>query len=157
MLASPVALSLRSWEARTASAAPITTSEEEALRALAALHPIDAHVHVFKTSADFQAMLEQEQLTLLDVLVVDDTWAPRNQLQPQIDDAWKLAQSSKGRVFLCTTFDGYKFNSPTFVEGRLWLKNNNGKYVLPDDSRLTPIYQDIAEHDKTPACPPRRT
>jgi hypothetical protein len=149
----------------------MTTSEEEALRAFAALHPIDAHVHVFKTAPEFQAMVEQEQLTLLDVLVVDDTWAPRNQLQLQIDDAWKLARSSKGHVFLCTTFDGYKFNSSTFVEDslrqinrdfqsgaiavKIWktfgmeIKNNKGKYVLPDDSKLTPIYQDIAEHDKT--------
>jgi|SRR6266478_6792628 hypothetical protein len=115
LLASIAALSLRSWRPRTAQAAPKNTSEEEALKAFAALHPIDAHVHVFKTAPEFQGMLEQEQLTLLNVLVVDDTWAPRNQLQPQIDDAWKLVHSSHGHVLLCTTFDGYKFNAPTFT------------------------------------------
>jgi hypothetical protein len=119
------AFSLRPWPPGTISAAPMTTSEEEALRAFAALRPIDAHVHVFKTAREFQAMLEQEQLTLLDVLVVDDTWAPRNQLQPQIDEAWKLARSSKGHVFLCTTFEGYKFNSSTFVEDSLRQSNSD--------------------------------
>jgi predicted TIM-barrel fold metal-dependent hydrolase len=156
---------------RTAQAASNVTTEEEALKSLAALHPIDAHVHVFKTAPEFQAMLEQEQLTLLNVLVVDDTWGPRNQLQPQIDDAWKIVHSSKGHVFLCTTFDGYKFNSPTFTSDsvqqinrdfkdgaiavKIWktfgmeIKNSNGKYVLPDDPKLKPIYDDIAGHDKT--------
>lgn len=164
-------LFLRSWNSTNAQASSNITSEEKALKAFAALHPIDAHVHVFKTAPEFQAMLEQEQLTLLNVLVVDDTWAPRNQLQPQIDDAWKLVHSSHGHVLLCTTFDGYKFNAPTFTQDsvqqinrdfqdgaiavKIWktfgmeIKDSNGKYVLPDDPKLKPIYEDIAQHDKT--------
>jgi predicted TIM-barrel fold metal-dependent hydrolase len=154
-----------------ANAAGNATSEVDALKAFADLHPIDAHVHVFRTAPEFQAMLEQERLTLLNILVVDDTWAPRKELQPQIDDAWKLVHSSKGHVFLCTTFDGYKFNSPTFTEDsvrqinrdfndgaisvKIWktfgmeIKDSNGKYVLPDDPKLQPIFEDIAKHDKT--------
>ncbi|MGA8868135.1 MAG: amidohydrolase family protein [Candidatus Sulfotelmatobacter sp.] len=165
------ALSSRSWNPTTVEAAPKTISEEAALKAFAALHPIDAHVHVFKTGPEFQAMLELEQLTLLNILVVDDTWAPRNQLQPQIDDAWKLVHSSGGHVFFCTTFDGYKFNSPTFSEDsvrqinrdfndgaiavKIWktfgmeIKDSAGKYVLPDDPKLKPIYEDLVRHDKT--------
>jgi hypothetical protein len=164
-------LFLRPWSSTNAQAALNITSEEEALKAFAALHPIDAHVHVFKTAPEFQAMLEHEQITLLNILVVDDTWAPRNQLQPQIDDAWKLVHSSNGHVLLCTTFDGYKFNAPTFVQDsiqqvnrdfqdgaiavKIWktfgmeIKDSNGKYVLPDDPKLKPIYEDIARHDRT--------
>jgi predicted TIM-barrel fold metal-dependent hydrolase len=171
LLAFLAVLYLRSWNSRTARAASNVTTEEEVLKSFAALHPIDAHIHIFKTAPEFQAMLEQEQLTLLNVLVVDDTWGPRNQLQPQIDDAWKIVHSSKGHVFLCTTFDGYKFNSPTFAQDRIqqinrdfrdgaiavkiWktfgmeIKDSNGKYVLPDDPKLKPIYADIAQHDKT--------
>ena len=171
LLAVIAVLLLRPLHRANASAAPKATSQEEALEAFARLSPIDAHVHVFKTAPEFQAMLEQEQLTLLDVLVVDDTFAPRHQLQPQIDDAWKLVHSSKGHVFLCTTFDSYKFNSPTFTEDsvrqinrdfqdgalavKIWktfgmeIKDSNGKYVLPDDAKLTPIYQAISQHDKT--------
>jgi len=152
-------------------AAPAVVGDDGTLNDFAALHPIDAHVHVFKTAPEFQHMLEQEHLTLLNVLVVDDTWPPRNQLQPQIDDAWKLVRSSNGHVFLCTTFDGYQFNSPTFtgnsigqvnrdfkdgaIAVKIWktfgmeIKDTNGKYVLPDDPKLKPIYEDIAKHDKT--------
>jgi predicted TIM-barrel fold metal-dependent hydrolase len=154
-----------------AAASQDKTSEADALKGFASMHPIDVHVHVFRSGPGFQAMLEEEQLTLLNILVVDDTWAPRNQLQPQIDDAWKLVHSSKGHVFLCTTFDGYKFNSPTFTQDsirqidrdfkdgaigvKIWktfgmeIKDSAGKYVLPDDPKLQPIFEDIAQHDKT--------
>ena len=146
-------------------------SEPDALKGFRELHPIDAHVHVFQTAPRFQAMLERDNLTLLNILVVDDTWKPRNQLQPQIDDAWKLVHSSKGHVFLCTTFDGYNFNTPTFTEDsirqinrdfkdgaiavKIWktfgmeIKDGKGNYVLPDDPKLQPIFEDIAKHDKT--------
>src|SRR5580704_1730551 len=40
------------------------TSTEEALKSLAAIRPIDVHVHVFKTDPAFQALLERLQLTL---------------------------------------------------------------------------------------------
>jgi hypothetical protein len=159
------------WRPEVLGATPPAISDDDALHAFAALHPIDAHVHVFKTAPQFQRMLQDEHLTLLNVLVVDDTWPPRNQLQPQIDDAWKLVRSSDGHVFLCTTFDGYKFNSPNFTEDsvrqinrdlkggaiavKIWktfgmeIKDSNGKYVLPDDPKLKPIYEDIARRDKT--------
>jgi hypothetical protein len=166
-----MALLLITWTRVPLDAAPAAIGDDVALKDFAALRPIDAHVHVFKTAPEFQEMLEQEHLTLLNVLVVDDTWPPRNLLQPQIDDAWKIVHSSRGHVFLCTTFDGYKFNSPTFTEDsigqinrdfkdgaiavKIWktfgmeVKDSNGKYVLPDDPKLKPIYEDIARHDKT--------
>jgi hypothetical protein len=160
-----MALLLITWTRVPLDAAPAAIGDDVALKDFAALRPIDAHVHVFKTAPEFQEMLEQEHLTLLNVLVVDDTWPPRNLLQPQIDDAWKIVHSSRGHVFLCTTFDGYKFNSPTFTEDsigqinrdfkdgaiavKIWktfgmeVKDSNGKYVLPDDPKLKPIYEDI--------------
>jgi predicted TIM-barrel fold metal-dependent hydrolase len=159
------------WRSEPLNAVPTDIGDDEALQGFAALHPIDAHVHVFKTGSEFQDMLQDEHLTLLNVLVVDDTWPPRKQLQPQIDDAWKLVHSSKGHVFLCTTFDGYKFTSPTFTDDsvrqinrdlkdgaiavKIWktfgmeIKDSEGKYVLPDDPKLKPIYADIAAHGKT--------
>jgi predicted TIM-barrel fold metal-dependent hydrolase len=171
LLAVLAAFSLWSSNSKTTRAASGVPSEEETLKSFATLYPIDAHVHIFKIGPEFQAMLEQEQLTVLNILVVDDTWGPRNKLQPQIDDAWKLVHSSNRHMFFCTTFDGYKFNSPTFTEDsvrqinrdfkdgaiavKIWktfgmeIKNRNGKYVLPDDPKLTPIYDDIAQHDKT--------
>jgi predicted TIM-barrel fold metal-dependent hydrolase len=157
--------------------APVSASPENAaedasvLRAFAALHPIDVHVHVFKTNPQFQAMLERLNLKLLNILVMDDTLSYRKQLQKQIDDAQALVQSSHGHVALCTTFDPYKFDSPSFtadaikqidrdfaqgaVAVKIWknigmeIKNSAGQYIMADDPKFEPIYQDIASHGKT--------
>ena len=147
------------------------TSNEQALTSFAALEPIDAHVHVFKTDPAFQAMLGRLHLQLLNILVVDDTLSYRKQLKPQIDDALALVRSSHGHVALCTTFDPYRFNDASFsadaiqqinqnfAEGavavKIWknigmeIKAQDGKFIMPDDPKLAPIYRDIAEHGKT--------
>lgn len=154
-----------------ASSSPAPASDEQVLKSFAALQPIDAHVHVFKTDPAFQAMLERLHLTLLNILVVDDTVSHRKQLKPQIDDAFVLMRSSHGHSALCTTFDPYKFNNASFsaeaikqldenfaagaVAVKIWknigmeIKNGDGKFVLPDDPKLEPIYRDIAKHGKT--------
>jgi hypothetical protein len=89
-------------------------SAEQALKSLARLNPIDVHVHVFKHDPAFQAFLEKANLKLLNILVVDDTLSYRKQLAPQVSDALALVRDSQGRVALCTTFDAYKFNDPSF-------------------------------------------
>ena len=153
------------------SAAPQSTTEEQALKSLATLQPIDVHVHVFKTDPAFQAMLEKLNLTLINILVMDDTLSYRKELQPQIDDAWKLVKASQGHVALCTTFDAYKFNDPTFpkealqqierdfkdgaIAVKIWknigmeIKDSKGKYIMPDDPKFAPIYATIQKHGKT--------
>ena len=147
------------------------TDANQALRSLAALHPIDAHVHVFKTGPAFQQLLEAENLTILNILVVDDTLPYRKQLQPQIDDARRLAAASNGHIFLCTTFDPFRFNDPSFsseaeeqinrdfkdgaIAVKIWknvgmeIKDSKGRYILPDDPKFSPIYQDIALKGRT--------
>ncbi len=146
-------------------------SEEQALSGFAAVHPIDTHVHVFKHDAAFQSMLERLNLKLLNILVMDDTMPARKQLQSQVDDALALVRSSQGHVALCTTFDPYKFNTPTFTQDairqlnqnfaqgaiavKLWknvgmeIKDANGKYIMADNPKFEPIYQDIQRHGKT--------
>jgi len=145
--------------------------DEQALQSLAALHPIDTHVHVFKSDAAFQALLQRLNLKVLNILVMDDTLSYRKKLQPQVDDALALVRSGKGHVALCTTFDPYTFDSPSFtadsikqidqdfahgaVAVKIWknigmeLKEPSGKYVLADDAKFQPIYEDIAAHGKT--------
>jgi len=148
-----------------------STSNEQALESFAAFQPIDAHVHVFKTDPAFQALLERLHLTILNILVVDDTLPYRKQLKPQVDDALALVHASHSHVALATTFDPYKFNDASFtsdsikqidenfaagaVAVKIWknlgmeIKNADGKFVMPDDPKLQPIYQDIAKHGKT--------
>lgn len=147
------------------------TSTERALKSFAALEPIDVHAHVFKTDPAFQALLERLHLTLLNILVVDDTLSYQKQLEPQMADALALVRSSHGHVALCTTFDPYKFNDASFVSEtikqldqnfdqgaiavKLWknvgmeIKNRSGKFVMPDDPKFEPIYKEIAKHGKT--------
>jgi len=158
----------------TSTSAPATGAGEEGnLRAFAAIHPIDVHVHVFKTDPAFQRMLERLNLKLMDILVMDDTESYRKQLQlqPQVDNALGLVRSSRGHIVLCTTFDPYKFDSASFdddainqinlnfaqgaVAVKIWknigmeIKDSSGQYVMADDSRFEPIYKDIASHGKT--------
>lgn len=147
------------------------STNSDALKNFAAINPIDAHVHVFRTSQAFQNMLVRDHLTLLNILVVDDTWAPRKELQPQIDFAWRLVHGSSGHIKLCTTFDPFQFNSQNFTDKstrqidrdfhpgavavKIWknigmeIKDNQGNYILPDDPKLDPIFVDIARQDKT--------
>jgi predicted TIM-barrel fold metal-dependent hydrolase len=147
------------------------SNEEQVLHAFAAVHPIDVHVHVFKTDPAFQKMLERLNLKLMNILVMDDTLPYRKELQPQIKDALALMHSSHGHVAFCTTFDPYKFNDPSFdadsikqinrdfadgaVAVKIWknigmeIKNADGKFIMADDPKFEPIYKDIAEHGKT--------
>lgn len=147
------------------------SSTEQALKAFAAMRPIDVHVHVFKTDPQFQALLERLNLKLLNILVVDDTLSYRKQLEPQIKDALALVRSSDGHIALCTTFDPYKFNNANFaadtvkqidhdfkngaIAVKIWknigmeIKDRDGKFIMPDDPKFAPIYSDIARHGKT--------
>lgn len=160
-----------SAQAPTSPPAAKPADDESALRAFAAIHPIDVHVHVFKSGPAFQKMIEGLNLKLLNILVMDDTLPYRQQLQPQIDDALALMRSSHGHVAWCTTFDPYKIDSASFaadairqinrdfehgaVAVKIWknigmeIKDNKGQYIMADDPRLEPVYKDIASHGKT--------
>jgi len=146
-------------------------TSDKALEALAALEPIDVHTHVFKTEPAFQAFLERLHLQLVDILVVDDSHPYRKQLGREVEDALALVRSSRGHVKLCTTFDPYKFNDASFaseaikqldenfdqgaVAVKIWknigmeIKDRDGRFILPDDPKFTPIYQEIARRGKT--------
>lgn len=153
------------------SADPESQQDQKALAGFAAIHPIDVHVHVFKTDPSFQAMLERLNLKVMDILVMDDTLPYRKQLQPQVDDALTLMRGSQGHIAFCTTFDPYQYGSKTFSEDavrqinrdfhdgaiavKIWknvgmeIKDSSGKYIMADDPKFEPIYRDIEQHGKT--------
>ncbi len=171
LLGLSIALSSAAQAPTSASAAAKSSDDEVALRGFAAIHPIDGHVHVFKTDPAFQKMLERLNLKLMDILVMDDSNPHRKDLQRQIDDAQALVRSSGGHVSLCTTFDPYKFGSASFsadaihqidrdfaqgaVAVKIWknigmeIKDSSGQYVMSDDPKFEPIYKDIAARGKT--------
>ncbi len=166
-----VSLSCAAQAPSSTSASAKPADNERTLHAFAAIHPIDVHVHVFKTDPVFQKMLERLNLKLLDILVIDDTLPYRKQLQPQIDEGMALLRSSQGHIALCTTFDPYKLDSESFgadaikqidrdfaqgaVAVKIWknigmeIKDSGGRYVMADDPKFEPIYKDIASHGKT--------
>lgn len=167
--------SVRSVQAQSKSAAApgrgASGVPDAALTGFASLEPIDTHTHVFQTGPGFLGMLERLHLHVLDILVVDDTRSSQTSLEPQRREALRFVASSGGRGLLCTTFDPFRFNDASvpqeaidelnrdFARGaiavKIWknvgmeLKNRAGQYVMPDDQRLEPIYQDIAAHHKT--------
>src|SRR5258708_12638648 len=80
-------------------------------------------------------------------------------------------RSSEGHIALCTTFNPYTFDNPSFtadsikqidqdfahgaVAVKIWknigieLKDRSGKYIMADDATFQPIYHDIPAHLKT--------
>jgi predicted TIM-barrel fold metal-dependent hydrolase len=141
------------------------------LRSFAAFEPIDTHTHVRRVDPGFNAMLDRLQVHLLDILIVNDRDPEQNNLRDERREAEAFTRSRNGRAALCTTFDPYRFNDPGFATSaikdldddfangaiavKLWknvgmeIKDAKGKYILPDDPVLTPIYNDIAARNKT--------
>jgi predicted TIM-barrel fold metal-dependent hydrolase len=150
-----------------ATAAP----QEAARQALAALHPIDAHAHVLESDPAITRMLEQWDLHIVDILVVNDKDPAHGPLDRQRAAALAFIHSAHGHASLCTTFDPFRFSQPDFLKTtidqlnqdfangaiavKVWknvgmeLKDSRGRYVMVDDPRLEPIFQDIAAHHKT--------
>jgi len=141
------------------------------LQAFAALDPIDAHVHLFNTDPAFVSLLTSLHLHVLNIIVVDDKDGFAQGLPPRLGFGWNVVKASEGRALLCTSFDPFKFQEPTFagdtikqlnqdfadgaIAVKIWknvgmeLKDRQGEWVMPDDPVFSPIYKDIAAHDKT--------
>jgi predicted TIM-barrel fold metal-dependent hydrolase len=160
---------------RADSQAPVsdvrTGSLAQGLQAFAAIEPIDTHAHVRRSDPAFTAMLDRLNLHLLDILVVNDQDAEEKNLQSERSAALAFIHASDGRASLCTSFDPYKMHDPDFaghaireldndfnhgaIAVKIWknvgvqIKDANGHYVLPDDPAFSPIYRDIASHNKT--------
>lgn len=141
------------------------------LQALAALEPIDTHTHVAKADAEFYGMLDRLHMHILDILLVDDQEAYRKDMKSQREDAETVVHSSRGHAALCTSIDPFQFNNTDFtasairdlnrdfadgaVAVKIWknigmeLKDKDGHYVLADNPKFEPIYQDIQRHNRT--------
>ena len=148
---------------------PFTSDE---LKQFVALDPIDTHTHIYHPAQNFNAMLTRLNLHIIDILVMDNHGSKvMASLTQERDHALQVIEQNKQRMVLCTTFDPYQFNNPDFanhaiaemnkdfsngaVAVKIWknvgmqIKDENGKYVLPDDPKFEPIYKDIADHNRT--------
>lgn len=154
------------------SAATVEGFSDEELQAFSAFHPIDAHTHIYRYAPEYVALLNKLGMHTLDIMVVSDNAHPeRKDLSKESYDVFDLVQKSDHRVFVCTTFDAYRFNDRDFAKNaiaglneafaqgalaaKVWknigleVKDTRGNYIMPDDPALAPIYRDIAAKHKT--------
>jgi predicted TIM-barrel fold metal-dependent hydrolase len=151
--------------------APSQSFGSEDLDVFRRIEPIDTHTHVFKNDPKFVALLSRYHLHLLDIVVATKDDPAFHNLENKIAAAKAVVSNSEGHAVLCTTFDPFKFSDATFaaravdqlnqdftqgaVAVKIWknvgmqLKDESGRFVMPDDPRFDPIYQDIAAHGKT--------
>jgi predicted TIM-barrel fold metal-dependent hydrolase len=164
------------WQMRVSQSAWPSSQQntqdlEDDLKRFSALGPIDTHTHVFENDPAFPAMLNRLRLHLLDICVFTDQEPAFPYLQAEIDSALAVTRAARGRVSWCTTFDPFKFRSPSFaaetirqldrdfgngaVAVKIWknigmeLRTPDGSFVMPDDPAFAPIYRAIAARNKT--------
>lgn len=146
--------------------------DAQQLAAFRALEPIDTHTHIYKDDPAYVAMLDKLHLHILDIVDVSDNGDPeRKNLDKEEADVFAVTHDSHGHGAVCTSFDPYRINDANFasvavarlnqsfakgaIAVKVWknvgmeVKDSHGKYVLPDDPLLEPIYKDIAAHHKT--------
>ena len=141
------------------------------LARFSAFAPIDAHAHVFKDDPAFASALKRLNLHILDICVVDKHDRGYEEATPQNRKAREILRSTGGRSAWCSTFDPQDFEKPgfseksnkvlneTFAEGAvpvkiyksigMELKKHDGSYLMPDDPVFSPIFADIAAHNRT--------
>jgi len=141
------------------------------LAGFSALAPIDAHTHVFKDDPAFAALLKRLNLRILNICVVDKHGRGYEEAAPQNQKARKIRHSTGSLAAWCSTFDPQDFEKPgfaeqtnkilneTFAEGavavKIWksigmeLQKHDGSYLMPDDPAFSPIYADLAAHNRT--------
>src|SRR6202050_2069329 len=145
-------------------------SQTDLLQAFAALEPIDTHVHAFKTDPQFSDLTTHLRLNVREI-GVRATHAIYGQLDIETARAKAFIQANENHARLCVTFDPFGFGQKDFarktveqlrrefaqgaVAVKIWknigmeLKTPDGKYVMPDDPVLEPIYRAIADDNKT--------
>jgi predicted TIM-barrel fold metal-dependent hydrolase len=146
-----------------------STSSDD-LHSFAALEPIDAHVHAFKSDPVFADLLARLHLHVLNICVAD-TQRSFGDLTTETARAEDFVQASRHHASLCVTFDPFAFQQKDFAQNtvkqlrqefvdgavavKIWknigmeLKTPDGQYVMPDDPAFEPIYQEIAAANKT--------
>jgi len=140
------------------------------LQALAAMDPVDTHVHAFKSDPDFTTLIARLHLHLLDICVADRHLI-YGDLTTELARANGFVHGSQGHAKLCITFDPFDFQQKDFapktiaklrqqfadgaVAVKIWknigmeLTKPDGSYVMPDDPVFGPIYNAIAAENKT--------
>ena len=127
---------------------------------------IDVHSHIFEDVPAFNAFFDQANVRTINVCVPGGD----GKLEVKHRIALELYQKRPDLYPFTATFDALSFNEPGYADRAIaWLeqqfkhgavavkiwkefgmevKNKDGKFVLPDDPRLDPIYAYLARRGK---------
>jgi len=159
-------------EAAAGKAAEPASFRPIELQEFSSLEPVDTHTHIYKDDPAYTSMLLELHLHILDIVDVSDNGDPeRKSLDREERDVFAVASDSHGHAAVCTSFDPFRINDPDFagaaiarlnesfskgaIAVKLWknvgmeVKDTHGRYILPDQPVLNPIYKDIAAKHKT--------
>jgi len=154
------------------SAAPANRADDDAVVSqLAAIEPIDTHLHAYQHVPAVAELFSRFNLRALNITLIDDRDPFAKSMEPQWSEALAVRRLTKGRAAVSTTIDPYDFEKPGFVARvntrlnadfdagaiavKLYkvvgmeLRRKDGTYVLPDDPAFGPIFDTIAAHHKT--------
>jgi predicted TIM-barrel fold metal-dependent hydrolase len=144
-----------------ASAPPIARAQERyyAVTDFAHVQKVDAHMHIWGPGNLVVAEAARDGFHILTINVDNPEHGP---VPRQLHDAASLRRRYPGRVAFAGTFQAAGFDQPGWSAGalreintalaqgavgvKIWknfgmiVRNGNGRYVLPDDPRLEPIY-----------------
>jgi len=148
-----------------------SASSSASLSELAALEPIDTHVHAYQAVPALADLLDRLRLRFVNVLLIDNRDPFVRGIEPQWSDALAVGRLTKGRAVVCTTIDPYDFESDGFVARvnqrlnadfdagavavklykvvGMQVRRKDGTYVLPDDPAFSPVFDNIARRHKT--------
>jgi hypothetical protein len=159
------------FSAAAAELVPTSYSDDDdALRAFAAIDPVDTHVHAFKSDPAFTELMTRLHLHVLDICVAD-TQGIYGEWAAQLARAKGFVAANTGHARLCVTFNPFTFQQKDFAQNtvkqlheafaegavavKIWknigmeIKTPDGKYVMPDDPAFAPIYREIAAENRT--------
>jgi predicted TIM-barrel fold metal-dependent hydrolase len=138
---------------------------------LAAIEPIDTHLHAYTAPPALLALFTRLHLRALNILLIDSRDPLIKGFEPQWTDALAVRRATAGRAAVCTTIDPYGFEAADFVRTTtarldhdfdagavavklykvvgMHVKTRAGKYVLPDDPAFAPVFEHIAARGRT--------
>ncbi len=149
----------------------VVAAASDAALSPVALGRIDAHVHFFAEAMPVLELMERDNLTGVNICVVDRYEPGYEAAAPQHRMARHLAEVSHGRLPWIATFDDAGFAEAGFAtrvlgeidaalaDGALGVKiyksigmelrSADGAFILPDDGAFSPILEGLAKRRKT--------
>ena len=95
-----------------AQSSPASAADDAALSQLAAIEPIDTHLHAYQDVPAVADLFSRLRLRALNVLLIDDRDPFAKSMEPQWTDALAVERLTKGRASVCTTIDPYDLEKP---------------------------------------------